>query len=88
MVNRSPAWAVGTSGVSVLGVVLMVRQGFTADADLIAEAFNWTVVFLMVTPYAILVCCVGWIAYRYTRARRAREGRQDRLHVVKKENVR
>lgn len=83
-VNRLPARALGTIGISVLGVVLLVRQGFTADADLITEAFDWTVVFLMVTPYAILVCCVGWMAYRYARARRTREGRQDRLHVVKK----
>ena len=55
-----------------------------AETERIAEAFNWTVVFLMAMPYATLAGCLGWIVYRYTRSRRAGEDRQARLHIVKK----
>ncbi|MDE0212966.1 MAG: hypothetical protein OXN22_02680 [Deltaproteobacteria bacterium] len=54
------------------------------ETERIADAFNWTVVFLMAMPYLTLAGCLGWIIYRYTRAQKTREDRRTRLHVVRK----
>ncbi len=74
----------GMTAVAAAGVAPWTGQGFAAETERIAEAFNWTVVFLMAMPYATLACCLGWIVYRYTRAHRARDEGQARLHIVKK----
>lgn len=83
--DRFSTWAGWMTGAAATGLAPWIRQGLAADNERVAEAFNWTVVFLMAMPYATLAGCVGWIVYRSTRARK---GRQARLHVVKKENVR
>ncbi len=84
--NRLVTWTAGMT--TATGFAPWPRPGFTAETERVVEAFNWTVVFLMAMPYATLACCVGWIVYRYTRAHKAREDRQARLHIVKKENAR
>lgn len=54
------------------------------ETERIAEAFNWTVVFLMAMPYLTLAGCLGWIVYRYTRAQKTRADQRTRLHIVRK----
>lgn len=82
--RRLPMWAAGTTVVSTTVFTPGIRPGFTAETERMVEAFNWTVVFLMAMPYLTMACCVGWLVYRYTRAHRAREGRQSGLHIVRK----
>lgn len=77
---RTAAW----TGAAMAGPALWTRPALAAESERIAEALNWTVVFLMAMPYATLAGCAGWIVYRYTRAHRAREGAEVRLHAVKK----
>ena len=81
MDNRFVFWPAATAGAMTMG---LTREGLAAETERMVEAFNWTVVFLMAMPYATVACCVGWLVYRYTRAHRAREGRQGRLHIVRK----
>ena len=76
--------AAGMTAAAAIVFAPRTPQGFAAETERIAEAFNWTVVFLMAMPYATMACCVGWIIYRYTRAHRAREGKPARLHIVRK----
>lgn len=54
------------------------------ETERIAEAFNWTVVFLMAMPYLTLAGCLGWIVYRHARAQKTREDRRTRFHIVRK----
>ncbi|MBI4529460.1 MAG: hypothetical protein HY695_37155 [Deltaproteobacteria bacterium] len=36
--------------------------------DPVADAFNWSVLFLMATPYTTVGSIAGWIFFRYRRA--------------------
>ncbi len=72
------------AGAMSMGLAPWTREGLAAETERMVEALNWTVVFLMAMPYATVACCVGWLVYRYTRAHRAREGRQGGLHIVRK----
>lgn len=58
--------------------------GLGAETERIAEAFNWTVVFLMAMPYVILAGAAGWIGYHYLRARRKKAAHERSLQIVKK----
>ena len=40
----------------------------TGDGDPTADAFNWSVLFLMATPYAVVGSIAGWLVYSYRRA--------------------
>ncbi len=82
--NRLVARVAGMTTVAAMVSVPWTPRGLAAETERIAEAFNWTVVFLMAMPYATLAGCAGWIIYRYTRAQKAREGGQARLHIVGK----
>ena len=82
--NRFVPWPAATAGAMTTGLAPWTREGLAAETERMVEAFNWTVVFLMAMPYVTMACCVGWLVYRYTRAHRAREGRQGRLHIVRK----
>lgn len=82
--NRLAIWVTGTAAAAATGFAPPIRQGLAAETQRIAEALDWTVVFLMAMPYATAAGCVGWIIYRYTRAHRLQEGRQAQLHIVKK----
>jgi hypothetical protein len=84
MENRLSTWTAAMTAAAATGFAPWPRDGLAAETERIAEAFNWTVVFLMAMPYATLACCVGWIVYRYTRSPRARDGGQGQLHIVKK----
>jgi hypothetical protein len=45
-----------------------------AQNDPTANAFNWSILFLMAIPYAILGSIGGWFFYDYKRATRKGEG--------------
>jgi hypothetical protein len=38
------------------------------DTGPIADAFNWSVLFLMAAPYTVMGSMAGWLFYRYRRA--------------------
>jgi hypothetical protein len=40
----------------------------TGEGDPSANAFNWSVLFLMATPYAVVGSIAGWLFYRHRRA--------------------
>ena len=45
-----------------------------SENDPVANAFNWSVLFLLTTPYAIVGSIGGWLFYRYKSAARRRSG--------------
>jgi heme/copper-type cytochrome/quinol oxidase subunit 2 len=46
---------------------------WAGDGGPIEEAFNWSVLFLMATPYAVVGSIAGWLFYSYRRAVAKRE---------------
>ena len=45
----------------------------TGDNDPTANAFNWSVLFLMVTPYTVVGSIAGWLFFKYRRAAAKRD---------------
>ena len=41
---------------------------WAGDGGPIEEAFNWSVLFLMAMPYAVVGSIAGWLAYSYRRS--------------------
>ncbi len=41
---------------------------WTGEGDPTADAFNWSVLFLMATPYTVVGSIAGWLFYTYRRA--------------------
>ena len=53
--------------------------------DRVADAFNWSVLFLMSTPYTVIGSVAGWIFYAHRRAARKRDavkGKAPVLHLA------
>jgi hypothetical protein len=46
---------------------------WAGDGGPIEEAFNWSVLFLMATPYAVVGSIAGWLFYSYRRSAAKRE---------------
>jgi len=40
----------------------------TGDNDPTSNAFNWSVLFLMATPYTVVGSIAGWLFYKHRRA--------------------
>ena len=40
----------------------------TGDNDPTTNAFNWSVLFLMATPYTVVGSIAGWLFFKYRRA--------------------
>ena len=45
-----------------------------AANDPVTEAFKWSVLFLMATPYAVVGSIAGWLAYTHWRAAAKKSG--------------
>ncbi len=62
----------------------------TGDSGPMADAYNWSVLFLMATPYAVMGAVGAWLAYKYRRGakenRVARERSVAQLTLNYKEN--
>jgi hypothetical protein len=43
-------------------------------SDPVVDAFKWSVLFMMATPYAVFGAIGGWIYYRYRRSAREQAG--------------
>ncbi|MBI3000161.1 MAG: hypothetical protein HYY46_17170 [Deltaproteobacteria bacterium] len=43
--------------------------------DPVADAFNWSILFLMATPYTVVGSVAGWLAYTHWRAAAKKEGK-------------
>lgn len=50
--------------------------------DRMADAFNWSVLFLMSTPYTIMGSVAGWIFYAHRRAARKRDAVKRKAPVL------
>lgn len=76
--------------VALFGALGASTSVLAEDEARVAEAFNWTVVFLMAMPYAIGGAVLGWICYNYWRANKRRRVSDDKasLHLIKKEKPR
>ena len=46
---------------------------WAGDGGPIEEAFNWSVLFLMATPYAVVGSIAGWLFYTHRRSVAERE---------------
>jgi heme/copper-type cytochrome/quinol oxidase subunit 2 len=44
--------------------------------DPTADAFNWSVIFLMATPYTVVGSIAGWLVYTYRRSAAKQEKQQ------------
>ena len=40
----------------------------TGDTGPMGDAYNWSVLFLMATPYTVMGCLGAWLMYKYRRA--------------------
>ncbi|MCZ6625182.1 MAG: hypothetical protein O7B35_13295 [Deltaproteobacteria bacterium] len=49
-----------------------------AGADPIADAFNWSILFLMAMPYTIVGSIGGWLFYAHRRATEKRGGLREK----------
>ena len=45
-----------------------------AADDPLTDAFNWSVLFLMATPYTVVGSVAGWLAYAHWRAKAKKNG--------------
>jgi hypothetical protein len=59
----------------------------TGADDPTADAFNWSVIFLMATPYTVVGSIAGWLFYTYRRsAKQQKQGTGDtaqpRVHLT------
>jgi heme/copper-type cytochrome/quinol oxidase subunit 2 len=75
-----------TAFVADLSLAMACAVCVTGAAnDPTAEAFNWSVLFMMATPYLVAGSIVGWLVYAYRRAAAKRdraEGQQPKVHLV------
>ncbi len=39
----------------------------TGDSGPMGDAYNWSVIFLMATPYTVMGCVGAWLVYKYRR---------------------
>jgi hypothetical protein len=53
-----------------------------AAGDRLTDAFNWSVLFLMAMPYAILVSVAGFFFYSYRRAARKTGGETEKTPAL------
>lgn len=56
-----------------------------AGNDSTADAYNWSVLFLMTAPYVVVGSVVGWLVYAYRRAAKRQErsqGTQPDIHLA------
>ena len=40
----------------------------TGDSGPMGDAYNWSILFLMATPYTVMGCVGAWLVYKYRRA--------------------
>ena len=45
----------------------------TGDSGPIGDAYNWSVLFLMATPYTVVGCVGAWLVYKYRRSTAKKE---------------
>jgi hypothetical protein len=77
--NRWMLMLLATAGVLRPMVALaqgcaMCGTALNDPNDPTVKAFNWSIIFLASTPYALLGTIGGWLAYKYWRAQTPRSG--------------
>lgn len=58
--------------VPALALACAVCGAGDNPADPVANAFNWSILFLMAAPYAVVGSIAGWFFYAYRKAARKR----------------
>ena len=46
----------------------------TGDSGPVSDAYNWSILFLMATPYTVMGCVGTWLVYKYRKAAKQRLG--------------
>jgi hypothetical protein len=41
----------------------------TGDSGPMGDAYNWSILFLMATPYTVMGCVGAWLVYKYRRGK-------------------
>jgi hypothetical protein len=49
----------------------------TGDSGPISDAYNWSILFLMATPYTVMGCVGAWLVYKYRAAAKQRLGERE-----------
>jgi hypothetical protein len=62
------AMSAGTACFDVPSIVNACSVCLTGASDPTADAFNWSVLFLMAMPYAVVGSIAGWLFYSYRRS--------------------
>jgi hypothetical protein len=70
--NAIFAWVAVLAGPPVAFACSVCVAG--ASNDPTADAFKWSVLFLMATPYAVVGAIAGWLFYIHRRAAAKRAG--------------
>lgn len=59
----------GMLAAPVTAAACSVCLGGASPDDPVANAYNWSILFLMATPYAVIGSVGGWLFFSYRRAR-------------------
>ena len=76
---KKARFAMGAAALAIAHDPVMARACsvcLTGDSGPIADAYNWSVLFLMATPYTVIGCLGAWLVYKYRRA-----AKQQRMEV-------
>lgn len=46
----------------------------TGDGGPMGDAYNWSILFLMATPYTVMGCVGAWLIFKYRRATAKQRG--------------
>lgn len=46
----------------------------TGDSGPMGDAYNWSILFLMATPYTVMGCVGAWLIFKYRRATAKQRG--------------
>ena len=66
-------WSAFIALILIPSVIHACAVCLTGADDSGADAYNWSVAFLMATPYAVVGSIAGWLFYTYRRAAAKRE---------------
>ena len=68
---RKILFGLGAACAAIINDPSMVRACsvcLTGDSGPMGDAYNWSILFLMATPYAVMGCVGAWLVYKVRRA--------------------
>lgn len=79
------SFVVGALASPAGALACSVCIGAASGNDPVADAYNWSILFLMATPYTVIGSVGGWLFFRYRRASTKDEGVSPRPAWSRKE---